>query len=147
MPSVSKSQQRLMGMAYAVKSGKKSLGDLPASVRSSVSRLQSMTKDQLRKFASTDHEGLPAKKESVPYSESDDIRTFDESVDIHELVWHRDREDRRVTVLESTGWKFQRDNELPRPMVPGQVLFIPEGQWHRVVKGRGPLKIKVEKFK
>ena len=31
------------------------------------------------------------------------IRTFDSNVDHEELVWHRDKKDRAVVVLESNG--------------------------------------------
>ena len=29
-----------------------------------------------------------------------------------ELVWHRDKRDRKIRVISGVGWKFQRDNEL-----------------------------------
>jgi len=61
--SVSKSQQRLMGMAYAVKTGKMDLGDIKDDdTRSKIRKMQSMTKDQLKDFASTKHDDLPDKK-------------------------------------------------------------------------------------
>jgi hypothetical protein len=62
--SVSKAQQRLMGMAYAVKKGDMKLGDIEDDdTREKVKKMQSMTLDQLKDFASTKHEGLPNKKE------------------------------------------------------------------------------------
>ena len=48
-----------------------------------------------------------------PYIDNDDIRTFSESVDEMELIWHRDREDRKITIIEGRDWKLQMDNELP----------------------------------
>ena len=68
MPAQSKAQQRLMGQAYAVKTGKKD----PDEVSDKVAQLaQGMTKKQLKDFASTKHKGLPDTKESfVPTFES-----------------------------------------------------------------------------
>ena len=43
------------------------------------------------------------------------LREFKGDVASEELVWHQDREDRRVKVIESDGWMLQMDNELPVP--------------------------------
>lgn len=60
MPSVSKSQQRLMGVAYAVKSGSMELKDVDAEYRDKVASLvDGMTKKSLKKYASTKHDKLP----------------------------------------------------------------------------------------
>ena len=73
------------------------------------------------------------------------IRTFPADVDEMELIWHEDREDRIVSVVEGNGWKFQFDEELPIEMEDGINITIPKGVIHRVIKGKGPLKIKVFK--
>ena len=39
-------------------------------------------------------------------------RTFDEDVAEEEMVWHRDKRDRTITVLEGEGWMFQFDNQM-----------------------------------
>jgi len=72
------------------------------------------------------------------------IREFNENVDPTELLWHRDLNDRKVTVLEGNGWYFQKDNELPLELKEGVHIFIPKLEWHRVIKGTTPLKIKIE---
>ena len=60
MPSVSKSQQRLMGVAYAVKSGDMELSDVDPAYRDKVKSLSDgMTKKDLKKYASTKHDELP----------------------------------------------------------------------------------------
>ena len=60
MPSASKSQQRLMGMAYAVKDGSLELSDIDPAYRDKVKSLSDgMTKKDLKKYASTKHDGLP----------------------------------------------------------------------------------------
>ena len=71
------------------------------------------------------------------------IRTFDENVDDEELKWHRDRENRLVEILESDNWYLQMDNELPIKLIVGEKYFIPEGVYHRVIKGNSNLKVKI----
>lgn len=71
------------------------------------------------------------------------LRTFDENTDSHELVWHRDRKDREVTVVEGNGWKFQMDDELPSELHRGDVITIPKETFHRVIRGSGKLVIQI----
>jgi len=60
MPSTSKSQQRLMGMSYAVKKGDMAISDIDTSYRDEVKNLvDTMTLKELKDFASTQHKGLP----------------------------------------------------------------------------------------
>lgn len=56
MPSTSKAQQQLMGMAYALKKGDMDPKDASQEVKDLA---DSMTLQQLKDFASTKHEGLP----------------------------------------------------------------------------------------
>lgn len=56
MPSVSKAQQRLMGMAYALKKGDMKLADVSQEVKDLA---DSMSLQQLKDFAETKHEDLP----------------------------------------------------------------------------------------
>ena len=83
-----------------------------------------------------------------PYSqvEEDDyfVREFSESVDPMELVWHRDREDREVTILEGSGWKLQMDNEQPRELIKGKTYRIPAMEYHRIIKGKENLLIQIK---
>jgi hypothetical protein len=66
MPSQSKTQQRLMGVAYAVKSGSMQLSDVDTDYRDRVKDLvDGMTLKQLKDFAETKHEGLPEVKENI----------------------------------------------------------------------------------
>ena len=73
------------------------------------------------------------------------IREFSADVDEIELKWHTDREDRVVSVIEGNGWKFQFDEELPFEIIDGIEISILKGDLHRVIKGKGPLKIVVHK--
>ena len=81
--------------------------------------------------------------EDLEISEKSKIRIFESNVDSGELHWHRDREDRIVEVLEGDGWLLQLDNQLPVKMEIGEKYFIPEGVYHRTIKGDGDLKIKI----
>ena len=71
------------------------------------------------------------------------IREFDESIAPVELMWHRDNEDRVVSPVNKTDWKFQIENELPKE-IQGEI-FIPRGVWHRIIKGTGSVKVKIIK--
>lgn len=77
-------------------------------------------------------------------SENSKVRVFQSNVDSGELMWHRDREDRLVEVIEGNGWKFQMDNELPVEMKKGHMYLIPEGTYHRIMKGNSDLKIRID---
>jgi hypothetical protein len=72
------------------------------------------------------------------------IRVFSQDTDSGEYMWHRDREDRIIESIEPTDWRIQIDNELPKVM-EGEV-FIPMGVYHRLIKGTGNLKIKLQKI-
>lgn len=63
MPAVSKSQQRLMGQAYAYKKGELKKKDIDPKYIDEIKKLaKSMDEDELRRYASTKHEGLPEEK-------------------------------------------------------------------------------------
>ena len=79
-----------------------------------------------------------------PYIEEGEVRTFTQDVPEEELVWHRDREDRVIDLIEPTNWMIQYDNELPKKIT--RLLFIPKNIYHRVIKGTGDLKIRVKKI-
>ena len=74
------------------------------------------------------------------------IRTFPADVDEMDLIWHADKENRIITVLEGNGWKFQFDEELPIEMTEGLSISILKGRLHRIIKGKGPLKINLQKY-
>jgi mannose-6-phosphate isomerase-like protein (cupin superfamily) len=87
-------------------------------------------------------------EESKPYTQqqiTDEsfLREFSESVESEELVWHRDRCDRVVKVIEGTGWKFQMDNKLPREIKAGDTITIPAKTYHRIHKGTSKLVVEI----
>jgi hypothetical protein len=72
------------------------------------------------------------------------VRTFSENIDGGELVWHRDKEDRIVKSIGDTDWMIQIDNQIPKPLT--EMIFIPKETYHRVIKGTGDLKVRVNKL-
>ena len=84
---------------------------------------------------------LPFKEEII--SDNVFIREFYQDTDSGEFMWHRDREDRIIESIGETDWQIQLDDELPK-VIKGEV-FIPMGVYHRVIKGTGDLKIRLQK--
>jgi len=73
-------------------------------------------------------------------------RIFDGEILEQQLKWHRDASDRYVTVLKSSGWFLQLENDLPVDLVEGVSYFIEKNEWHRVIKGVGPLVLKITEY-
>lgn len=73
------------------------------------------------------------------------IRTFSSELSEMELKWHFDEQDRTVICEHDTDWMFQIDNELPIPIKKNTPIFIPEGTYHRIIKGKDDLIVKVKK--
>ena len=71
-------------------------------------------------------------------------RTFTMDVDPSELIWHMDREDRVVKVLEGASWYLQLDNELPKKLIEGKEYYIPKMTYHRVIKGTTDLIVEIQ---
>lgn len=83
-----------------------------------------------------------------PYSdqgvgEQEVIRTFDESIDPVELMWHRDDEDRLIEPLEETDWLIQIEDSLPK--IFSEQIEIRRHEWHRLIKGTGQLTVRIKK--
>jgi len=94
-----------------------------------------LTDDEIR--------GFKLNESTHPYENKGNIRTFSKDVDPTSLVWHSDKEDRLIEVLEGEGWKLQLDNKLPLLLSKGDRIFINEGDVHRIHKGITDLKIKI----
>jgi len=85
----------------------------------------------------------PYKNYTIP-GEDFFYRVFDVKAMVdEELVWHRDRADRDVYVVEANGWKFQFDNEVPFEMQEGDTIHIKKMDYHRILKGHDRLVIKI----
>ena len=71
-------------------------------------------------------------------------RKFTHDVDEQELVWHRDRNDREVQVLEPTDWQFQLEDSIPQQLK--DTIFIPKEMYHRLIKGSGNLNVRILEY-
>lgn len=89
------------------------------------------------------------KKRNLPFTEKVEdgctIRVFDNSLNEDELVWHRDKEDRIIFPLHESDWKIQLDNDVPQELNPDKPIFIESEKFHRLIKGKGDLEVKVYK--
>jgi quercetin dioxygenase-like cupin family protein len=83
-----------------------------------------------------------------PYTEDTQdgyiIREFDSNISNEELVWHRDKKNRVVEIIEGSGWRLQMDNKLPIELKEGMVLEIPKETYHRIGRGNTKLVIKIK---
>ena len=80
-----------------------------------------------------------------PYVDEGEIRTFSKDVTDQELVWHRDLEHRKVTVLEGEGWQFQFNGNLPFELKNDYKFEIPMGMYHRIIRGKTDLVLRIER--
>tara|TARA_B100001059_G_C17758249_1_gene541226 strand:+ start:318 stop:629 length:312 start_codon:yes stop_codon:yes gene_type:complete len=75
-------------------------------------------------------------------------RSFCKDLCEEELIWHRDKEDRDIFLVEGNGWYIQRENELPQLMQKGSIFKIPKETWHRIINKNGAnLVINLRKYK
>lgn len=72
------------------------------------------------------------------------LRTFNKDVLSEELVWHRDKQNRIVTVVEGEGWLIQMDDQLPEPLIEGREYVIPAFVFHRMKRGTTDLVLRIE---
>ncbi len=71
------------------------------------------------------------------------FRSFSNSTDSNDLVWHRDDTDRHVRVIEGVGWELQIDNNLPQKLIEGKTYSIRSHNYHRIIKGSTDLKLEI----
>jgi hypothetical protein len=81
--------------------------------------------------------------EQKQISENKVQRRFLKTVNKSELVWHMDREDRLVKVIEGKSWKLQIDNTLPVELEVGKEYYIPRMTFHRIIKGDSDLILEI----
>ena len=89
---------------------------------------------------------MPLPFEEKQESEKVSIRTFSQDTVSEEFVWHRDQEDRLVEVISGEGWKYQQENKLPIILIKGMKISVPKLVWHRTIKGKDDLVIRVHKL-
>jgi len=74
------------------------------------------------------------------------LRKFDNNINQNELIWHRDKKNREVTVLNGMNWKFQYDNSLPFILRIGDTFRVPAETYHRLIKGTTALLLKIKEL-
>ena len=79
-------------------------------------------------------------------SDNEIFRFFTGYEDEWDLVWHRDERDRKVVVQEANGWKMQFDNELPFDLKDHDNVYVKSMEYHRLLKGWGPLKLLIQEY-
>lgn len=72
------------------------------------------------------------------------IRTFDPLSGIEKFIWHKDKSDRKVLIIDGNGWKFQFDDELPFCINKNDIITIPKKTYHRLIPGTSTLVIAIE---
>jgi hypothetical protein len=72
------------------------------------------------------------------------LRWFTEDVEEKELIWHKDRKDRKVRVIGGKNWQIQFDNELPIKLEQNKEYFVPKETYHRIIKGEYNLILEIE---
>ena len=87
---------------------------------------------------------------SLPFEEKlkgiYNYRKFSSELDENELKWHFDEQDRIVVCEHETDWCIQMDNQLPITIQKNVEYFIPEGEYHRIIKGTGDLTVRILKL-
>ncbi len=73
------------------------------------------------------------------------IRTFEESTDSEDFMWHRDQEDRLVEAINNSNWQIQLEDSLPINLRTRESIEITKGIWHRIIKGTGIAIYKIKK--
>jgi quercetin dioxygenase-like cupin family protein len=80
----------------------------------------------------------------IQLQENSFFRVFElNELDDDELHWHRDHNDREVYVVCGKGWKFQKENKMPIELIEGDVININKMDYHRLIKGKTNLILKI----
>ena len=112
MPSQSKSQQQLMGMAYALKKGELDTSGLDAKFIKQLKDIgDGMTDKELKAFAKTKHDGLPDKKVEEGFE------AMYESIVVNEIKFAL----KDIRVLTN---KWKLSNGMKSPKGTGQWGFL-----------------------
>ncbi len=73
-------------------------------------------------------------------------RVIPEHTDDIELKWHRDTNNRYITIKSGSNWKLQLDNMLPINLEINKTYFIQQDKWHRVIKGSQDLILEIKEI-
>lgn len=73
-------------------------------------------------------------------------RLLKENIESKELNWNYEKKDKKIKVIQSNDWMLQFENKTPRPLKEGQIISVPKGVYHRIIKGDGNLIIKIKEY-
>lgn len=76
-------------------------------------------------------------------NENSFIRYFSKDIDENQLVWHQDKKDRNIKIIQSEEWYLQYDNQLPILLRENETYFIKSNTYHRILKGKNDLIIEI----
>jgi len=62
------------------------------------------------------------------------FREFSKKVDQGDLVWHKDKNNRNIRVVDGSGWYIQFENHIPRKLRVGESINIKAKTYHRILK-------------
>jgi len=79
----------------------------------------------------------------VIIDEHSKYRIFKSTIDDTELLWHQDKRERVIRIFGGRDWKLQFDDQLPITLEEGKDYTIPDHTYHRVIKGKDDLIIKI----
>ena len=71
-------------------------------------------------------------------------RLFKDTIEDGELLWHHDKRDRTIRIFNGKDWKLQFDDQLPFVLEEGTDYQIPNHIYHRLIKGKGDLIIRIK---
>ena len=71
-------------------------------------------------------------------------RLFKDTIEDGELLWHHDERDRTIRIFNGKDWKLQFDDQLPFVLEEGTEYQIPNHTYHRLIKGKGDLIIRIK---
>tara|TARA_Y100001938_G_C7943980_1_gene355776 strand:- start:196 stop:471 length:276 start_codon:yes stop_codon:yes gene_type:complete len=74
------------------------------------------------------------------------IRKFSNTLSENSLKWHRDKNNRKITVISGKNWKIQFENKIPFEIIEGCSYNIKSKNWHRLIKGSSDLIIEIEEI-
>ena len=78
---------------------------------------------------------LPFKEIFIEETEDAHVykRLFDKNLSDNDLYWHKDKEDREITLLKGEEWYIQKDNSIPILIEKNMSYFIEKNIWHRLI--------------
>lgn len=75
------------------------------------------------------------------------LRTFSFNLNNNELIWHLDKEDRLIKIIQTDNWFFQIENELPVKLLINDQILIKKETWHRLINNNAKIDLIINLIK